>query len=120
MTAGVLNFGCEQGATWRRSVTWKTGAPPDPVNLTGCTARASIRANPASEVVASISCAIPAPLTGVIELELTASQTSALPAAGARWNTPSNYVYDLEVQHPDGTVTRLLNGAFSVSPEVTK
>ncbi len=120
MTAGVHNFICEQGATWRRRVVWKAGSPAEPVNLTGCIARMSIRATPTSDVIADVSCSIPAPLTGAIDLELTAPQTTAIPAPGTRWNSPSNFVFDLEVQFLDGTVTRVLNGTFSVSPEVTR
>ena len=48
---------------------------------------------------------------GMFTLALTATETTAL--------TAGNYVYDLEVTAPDGTVTRLLEGGFTVFQEVT-
>jgi hypothetical protein len=48
---------------------------------------------------------------GKFTLNLTAAETTAL-AAG-------NYVYDLEVTAPDSTVTRLLEGGFTVYEGVT-
>ena len=49
---------------------------------------------------------------GKFTLTLTAAETTALP--------PGNYVYDLEVTSPGGTVTKILTGGFSVIAEVTQ
>jgi len=51
-------------------------------------------------------------IDGKFTLTLTAAETTALP--------PGNYVYDLEVTSPGGTVTKILTGGFSVIAEVTQ
>lgn len=43
MAAEKLKLLIEQGATFRKTLTWKAGTPPVPVNLTGCTARMQMR-----------------------------------------------------------------------------
>jgi len=50
--------------------------------------------------------------TGTISITLTAGQTTTL--------IPGTYVYDVEIQSPNGEVIRLLEGKFIVSPEVTR
>jgi len=53
------------------------------------------------------------PTTGVITLSLTADQTSALEA-------PARYVYDVEITNTsDSTVTRVIEGIITTSPNVT-
>ena len=50
--------------------------------------------------------------SGVIALELTASQSAALDA--------ERYVYDVEItQTSTGTVTRVIQGLITVRPNVT-
>ena len=43
MAAGKLKLAIEQGATFRKLLTYKAGTPAVAVNLTGCTARMQIR-----------------------------------------------------------------------------
>jgi hypothetical protein len=43
---------------------------------------------------------------------ITAAQTSALKAG--------TYVYDLELEAPNGEVIRLIEGRFVITPEVTR
>jgi len=50
--------------------------------------------------------------TGTISITLTAGQTTTL--------IPGTYVYDVEIQSPNGEVIRLLEGKFIVTPEVTR
>jgi hypothetical protein len=50
--------------------------------------------------------------TGPVEIKLTDEQTAAITWASA--------VYDLEIEFTNGEVRRLLQGAISVSPEVTR
>lgn len=85
-----------------------------PVDLTGATARMQIRAGLGGAVLLELTTendglAITAP--GTITRTLSATQTAAL-----AW---TDAVYDLEVQYPDGTVQRYLQGAVTVSREVT-
>jgi hypothetical protein len=53
------------------------------------------------------------PTTGIITISLTADQTKALDA-------PARYVYDVEItKTSDSTVTRVIEGLITVSPDVT-
>lgn len=118
MSAGVWTFTCEQGATWTREITWK--ADGIPVDLTGCLVRAMIRSSDDPAYTKSITCSVSDPSTGKILLSLTATETASIPALGYGWDQVAVYRYDVEVLFPDGFVSRLLHGAFCVSPEVTK
>jgi len=85
-----------------------------PVDLSGATARMQIREQVGGAVLLELTTendglAITAP--GTITRTLSATQTAAL-----AW---TEAVYDLEVQYPDGTVQRYLQGAVTVSREVT-
>lgn len=85
-----------------------------PVDLAGATARMQIREQVGGAVLLELTTengglAISGP--GTITRTLSATQTAAL-----AW---TEAVYDLEVQYPDGTVQRYLQGAVTVSREVT-
>lgn len=92
-----------------------------PVDLTGCTALMHVRrrlsdAEPvltlSSATAAPASRLIITPLSGVIEREVSDDDTALI-----NWSTA---VWDLEVTHPDGSVTRLADGQFKLSKEVTR
>lgn len=85
-----------------------------PVDLTGATARMQIRAQLGGAVLLELTTengALAITGLGTITRTLSAAQTAAL--------TWTEAVYDLEVQYPDGTVQRYLQGAVTVSREVT-
>ncbi|MCQ4274501.1 hypothetical protein [Stutzerimonas degradans] len=85
-----------------------------PVDLTGATARMQIRAQLGGAVLLELTTengALAITGLGTITRTLSAAQTAAL--------TWTDGVYDLEVQFPDGTVQRYLQGAVTVSREVT-
>ena len=116
MPAASYDFEIEQGATLVKPIIWSdsTGAP---VNLTGCSARMQIRQSiSSSEVLLELSSALNTlvitPATGTITMVFSAATTAAI--------TWSRAKYDLEVTSGDGTVTRLIEGAISVSKEVTR
>lgn len=53
------------------------------------------------------------PTTGIITISLTADQTKTLEA-------PARYVYDVEItKTSDSTVTRVIEGIITISPDVT-
>lgn len=88
-----------------------------PLDLTGYTGRMQVRANQAAQDVllelttenGGINITGP---TGTIEMRSTAAATAALTFGGG--------VYDLELTATDGFVTRLAQGAVTVSREVTR
>ena len=112
-----------QGATFRKKFAWKTraGTKPlytyTPIDLTGCAARMHIREeieSPATllELTTENGRITLDPLEGGIRLYISAADTELI-----AWESG---VYDLEIVHPDATVTRLFRGPVSVSLEVTR
>ncbi len=106
-----------QGATFDVTLTWKTGDPATAVNLTTYTARMQLRSTVESSTVAleltdANGRLILGGAAGTIRLLLTATDTAALAQGG--------YAYDLELVTASGTVTRLVEGRVTVSPEVTR
>lgn len=92
------------------------------MNLTGYTARAQIRKKHASATATiDFTCTVLAPATdGKVRLLLTAAQTATIPAGESINVTKSQYQYDLEIVDENGAVTRIIDGAVYVSPEVTR
>jgi hypothetical protein len=116
MPAGIYDMFCEQGATFKSTLSWQDESE-SPVDLTGYLARMQVRPSVKStdlvvELTTENSRIVLYPETGRIELSLSAGLTETLPA--------KKCVYDLELVAPSGEVTRLLQGAFTVSPEVTR
>lgn len=120
MSAHKVKFEIDQGATFDKTITWKTGtnkANSVPVDLTGCKARSQFRETVESETVLleltteNGRIVLGGP-TGEIRILITATDTAAL-----RWTAG---VYDLEVEFPNGTVIRRIAGTVAVSPEVTR
>ena len=117
MAAGIWNALCEQGATFRRVLTWKD-ADGVAQNLTGYTARMQVRDTVDDTAGAVLSLTTEngrislGGVAGTVTLLVDATTTAAL--------TPEQYVYDLEVVSSTGFVTRLVQGTFIVSGEVTR
>lgn len=119
MPAGTLNLTIEQGATFRKTLTWKTGTPAAAVNLTGYTARMQLRSTPsaATTVVSITDVSNPQGVitlggaAGTIELFINDATTMLITAGG---------VYDLELIAPSTDVTRLVQGKYTISLNVTK
>ena len=106
-----------QGATFRKRLTWRTPSKV-PIDLTGCTARMQVREDygsplPLLELTTENGGVTIDPVeTGVLHLYLSDADTSACLWDGG--------VFDIEIVHPSGDVTRLMQGSVSVSPEVTR
>lgn len=110
--AGSYNIVIEQGATWNFNFRVET----DGVgwNLTDYTARMQVRESTASTTKLldlPVDGTINLTSTGHVSINVSADTTADLPAG--RW------VYDFELESVGGEVTRLLEGRFIVSPEVT-
>jgi hypothetical protein len=115
MPASKKNILIEQGATflWDFFASDKNG----PIDLSGASVRMHVR-----ELVESPSTLLElttdngritlTPLTGHVSLEVSATDTSALAFEGG--------VYDLEIQHANGTVWRVYYGSVKLSKEVTR
>ena len=114
--AGQYDITCDAGSTLRLSLTYKDNNE-EPVDLTGYGARLQVRHHYSdAEALLSLSDGSGITIngnTGVLTIEVSDALTSDLPAG--------RHVYDLEVfQAPSGDVTRLVEGSFTVTPEVTR
>lgn len=123
MTAGVYNMLIEQGATFTQEFLWQNGTPGcpptnlTPVDLTDYSAIMQIRATINSPVVlyeasTLIGNIVLGGVLGTITLTITATETAAFD-----W---TRGVYNLNLESSGGIVTRLVQGAVAVSPEVTR
>ena len=113
MTPGKLKLLCPQGSTFSRTLTYKVDSTP--VDLTGYEARLQVREYHYSDnFVISLTDTSGITLggsAGTIDVLVDATTTTEL--------VPGDYVYDLELI-ASGTVTRLIEGQFVVTPEVTR
>lgn len=119
MPAHKVPLKIDQGATFDTTYTWKAGPAkaPAPVDLTGCVARAHVRADLAAplillELTTENGRIELGGVAGTIRIHLNATDTAAID-----WESG---VYDLEIEFPDGRVVRRMAGGVSVSPEVTR
>ena len=106
-----FNIVAPQGATFDTTFTFKIDNVP--VNLTGYTAEMKLRETPDSDSVIDLANGSGITLggaAGTIAVVMTATQTAAIPAGA--------YFYDLKLTQ-GSTVTRLLQGRFQLSPEIT-
>lgn len=116
MSAAIYNATVDQGATFELSVVYKDQSGT-PINLTGFSAALQVRQN-YYDTTALVTLTSPSsgivitPLTGTVKITMSATQTGAL--------DEGNYVYDLELYSSGGNVTRLIQGQFTISPEVTR
>lgn len=126
MRAGTHNFFCEQGSTFSRSIYIEqpdfdndpTGATFIPLSIGGYTARMQVRRTiDASTFLLNLTTENGALIVaqGVdendINIDLAASVTASVGTSG---------VYDIEIVSPSGVVSRILQGNFTVSQEVTR
>ena len=107
----------EQGANYRKLVTWATpGDPNTPVDLTGLAARAHFRSTPEAataflELSTDDGTIVLGGTAGTVEIVIPPSLTE-----GVTWRTG---VYDLEIVYGPNSVRRLMKGKFKLSAEVT-
>jgi hypothetical protein len=119
MAAGTLDIVIEQGTTFKKHLEWVDDqVPPVAIDITGYTARMHLREEledpdpPIIELTDGNGRITLGGVTGTIDLFIDDADTEAL--------TIESGVYDLEVEAPGGDVTRLLEGKFKLSLEVTR
>jgi hypothetical protein len=121
MIAGVYNIFCEQGTTFGRTFELQYPDPLEPdvyydYDLTGFTARMQVRRTIESttkiiELTTENGGIEIDGVQGKLTVIMTATQTSALSSSG---------VYDIEIVDGGGNVSRLVQGVFTLSQEVTR
>ena len=121
MEPGKLNLLVPQGTTWSKQLNW-IDSDDDPVPLAGYTARMQVRKTVATQGTPVLSLTTEngritlGPGDGEILLSIDATTTAALPTNRVK----QTWRYDLELVSGGGAVTRLLEGKFVVTPEVTR
>ena len=113
MLAGTYNIICEQGATFQRNLSVVNADNTEP-DYNSSTARMQVRPTVESATIIIELTTENSRITlldNTITLDITADDTELLPTGA--------YKYDLEIQ-TDADVIRLVQGNFTVSPEVTR
>lgn len=117
MAAASYDITIEQGATFLLPLLWKD-PQGDPVDLTGYSAKMQVRRKagsvdpPLLDLSSTNGGITLGDAAGTIVITASATQTTAM--------TGRTGVYDLELTSPTGVVTRLVEGAVDIHPEVTR
>lgn len=104
------NIQIDQGTTYSTNID-VTDDNGDPVDLTGYSGAAQLRKHYTSSNAHAFAVSI-ANAAGVVTLSMTANVTANIVAG--------RYVYDCELTDGDGTVSRLIEGIVTVTPQVTR
>jgi hypothetical protein len=108
--SGKYNIVAEQGATFNLNFTVQIDGVP--LNLTGYTFAMQVRrSTSATTTLINITSAT---MTSVGHVSATVSATTMATVPAGRW------VYDIELTSSGAEVTRILEGRFIVTPEVTQ
>jgi hypothetical protein len=107
--ATKANLVIDQGATFTTTITI-TDDDGDVIDLTGYTGAAQIRKHYTSLTAVSFTVAVNES-GGEVTLSLTSNQTANI--------SSGRYVYDCELTR-SGTVSRVLEGLITVTPQVTR
>lgn len=112
-----LNLKVNQGATYKHTIFWVDDNDV-PINITGHVCRMQARAKlDAPSTLLNLTTEnggliIANALLGEIRIYLSATDTTNI-----NWTSA---VYDLEIEAPNGDVTRLIEGKITVTKEVTR
>ncbi len=114
MPAATHNLTIERGATYTQRLTWKDPAGTA-INLTGYTARMQLRPRIGGPVLIELTTEngriALGGSAGTIDLTIAAADTTTLPTSTVK--------YDLELISAGGLVYRLIEGAVTITPNVT-
>jgi len=113
VSAGVYNIKADQGSTFSFTFTVKTNGVV--WDLSSYSARMQVRASAQSttkvlDLVSTTNISLTS--LGVVTITVNATNMANV--------VSGNYVYDIEIESGSGIVTRLLQGKFVVTPEVTR
>lgn len=109
--------GLPQGSDINIPIAYKTGSPATIVDLSGYSAKLQVRRNYDSPVLIELSSA-----DGTITLSATSPNvtlhfSNSLTEGMTVFN---DMIYDLEITSPSGSISRILQGPFSISRQVTR
>lgn len=111
--AAYVELYMDQGATFNNVINITDDITNGSINLTNYIVRSQMRRSYYSiNASAIITCSITNPANGEITMSMTAANTSNIKAG--------RYLFDLETEDSYGTVTRVLEGIITVTPQVTR
>jgi len=110
MAAGIHDLTIEKGITFDISITLKDSSN-SALDVTNYTFKAEVRRKAETDLEKAFTVTKTNASSGVIELAMTAANTSALPKG--------NLKYDLIAQTGSGKVLRLLTGKVTVIETIT-
>lgn len=121
MIAGTYNILCEQGTTFTRVLLIEQPTVEDPTvyepySLVGHTARMQVRRT----IESSTSLITLTTENGRISIDGDDGQITLVISAADTATLTSSGVYDLEIIDSSGNVSRVVQGLFTLSPEVTR
>jgi hypothetical protein len=108
--SGKYNIVAEQGATFNLNFRVETDGTP--WNLTGYTFAMQVRRS--TSATTTLLNLTTATMTSVGNVSATVSAATMTDVPAGRW------VYDIELTSSGGQVTRILEGRFIVTPQVTQ
>lgn len=109
--ATVSNLFVDAGANYSNIIT-VAATNGQPLNLTGYSVASQMRKSYQSSQAFNFTASIYDAATGKVRLQLTPSQSEAIPAG--RW------LYDVEITSPSGHKTRVVEGIVTVNPQITQ
>jgi hypothetical protein len=109
--AAKANIVVDQATTFSTTLNLTDDAG-NPIDLTNHQAQGQIRHWYTSSAAINFTISIPQPNNGIIYLSLDANTTANM--------TYGRYVYDIVTITNSGTVTRVVEGILTVTPEVTQ
>lgn len=127
--ATTANIRLNQGETFRWPFLLKIpGGAPDvlePMPLAGCTGRMQVREKYGAPVLLDLSSGnggvvVSEDEAGRVDVVMTAEQTDRLGATSSPMKPRLAAVYDLELTYPSGDVRRIIQGAITISPNITR
>lgn len=114
--ADTYNLNIDAGATYQLTVTWND-SNGDPIDLTSYSARMKLKDTYGGTTLVSLTDSDGITLggsAGTVAITISDALTSSI---GGTSHTKG--VYDLEVESAGGVTTRILEGKWVCSPEVT-
>jgi len=110
--ASIANLYIDSGSTYSNIIT-VASATGSALDLSGYTIASQMRKSYGSSTYYTFTASIYDAATGKVRLQLTSTQTSAIPAG--------RYLYDIEITNTSTSAkTRILEGIVIVTPEITQ
>lgn len=111
--AAFVELYIDQGTTFNNIINLTDDLTNVPINITGYNIRGQLRrsyysANPSGNITFSITDAA----NGEITMSMTDSQTANIKAG--------RYLFDVETVDTSNTVSRVLEGIITVTPQITR